>query len=305
MTRSLPLPEPAFGGVIRELATASTPLRPEIRYPPAGAPNVVVVMHDDVGFGAAGTFGGPVPTPALDRVAARGIAYNRFHTTALCSPTRAALLTGRNHHSAHMGGISEIAYGFPGYDGIIPRSTATVAEILRLNGYSTAMFGKAHVTPMWETSPAGPFDRWPTGLGFERFYGFLGGEASQWEPALYDQTTPVEPYVGQRRLPPHRGPGRPARSSGCATRRRPRPTSRSSCTSRPARRMRRITSGRSGSRVPGPVRRTAGTRCARRPYARQLELGVIPPGTGLTPRPRADPVLGRIPRPLQARRARA
>ena len=138
-----------------------------------------------------------MPTPALDRVAAQGLTYNQFHTTALCSPTRAALLTGRNHHSAHMGGISEIAYGFPGYDGIVPRSTATVVEILRLNGYSTAMFGKAHVTPMWETSPAGPFDRWPTGLGFERFYGFLGGEASQWEPALYDQTTPIEPYVGR------------------------------------------------------------------------------------------------------------
>ena len=194
---SLPHLERPFGGVITELATQSTPARPEIERAPAGAPNVVVVMFDDVGFGAASTFGGPVPTPALDRVAAAGVTYNQFHTTALCSPTRAALLTGRNHHSAHMGGISEIAYGFPGYDGIIPRSTATVAEILRLNGYSTAMFGKAHVTPMWETSPAGPFDRWPTGLGFERFYGFLGGEASQWEPALYDQTTPVEPYVGR------------------------------------------------------------------------------------------------------------
>ena len=160
---SLPAAEPPFAGVINELATDSTPSRPEIKVPPAGAPNVIVVMYDDVGF----------------------------HTTALCSPTRAALLTGRNHHSAHMGGISEIAYGFPGYDGIIPKSTATVAEILRQNGYSTAMFGKAHVTPMWETSPAGPFDRWPTGLGFERFYGFLGGEASQWEPALYDQTTVI------------------------------------------------------------------------------------------------------------------
>jgi arylsulfatase len=197
MTAALPKPERPFTGTISELATDSTPVRPEIERAPAGAPNVVVVMYDDVGFGAASTFGGPVPTPALDRVAAAGVAYNQFHTTALCSPTRAALLTGRNHHTAHMGGISEIAYGFPGYDGIIPRSTATVAEILRLNGYSTAMFGKAHVTPMWETSPAGPFDRWPTGLGFERFYGFLGGEASQWEPALYDQTTPIEPYVGR------------------------------------------------------------------------------------------------------------
>ena len=195
---SLKLPEgdPGFGGAIEPLATDSTPSKPEIRRPPAGAPNVVVVMLDDVGFGAPGTFGGPVPTPALDRVAAQGVRYNQFHTTAMCSPTRAALLTGRNHHSAHMGCIAEIAYGYPGYDGVIPRSTATVAEVLRLSGYSTAMFGKAHFTPTWEMSPSGPFDHWPTGLGFDRFYGFLGAEASQYEPALYDQTTPVEPYVG-------------------------------------------------------------------------------------------------------------
>lgn len=174
-----------------------TPVRPSIVYPPAGAPNVVVVLLDDVGFGAASTFGGPVPTPALDRVAGAGLRYNQFHTTALCSPTRAALLTGRNHHSAHMGTICEIAYGLPGYDSVIPQSTATVAEVLRLNGYSTALFGKAHFTPTWETGPAGPFDRWPTGLGFERFYGFLGGDTSQYEPALYDQITPIEPYVGR------------------------------------------------------------------------------------------------------------
>jgi arylsulfatase A-like enzyme len=193
----LPEPDAAFGGVIEQLATESTPVKPAIRRPPAGAPNVVVVMFDDVGFGAPGTFGGPIPTPTLDRVADQGLRYNQFHTTALCSPSRAALLTGRNHHSAHMGGIGEIAYGFPGYDGVIPRSTATVAEVLRLSGYSTALFGKAHVTPMWETSPAGPFDRWPTGLGFDRFYGFLGGETSQWEPALFDQTTPIEPHAGR------------------------------------------------------------------------------------------------------------
>ncbi len=193
----LPHAEEPFTGVINPLVKDSTPAKPSIDYPPAGAPNVVVVLLDDVGFGTASTFGGPVPTPALDRIADAGLRYNQFHTTALCSPTRAALLTGRNHHSAHMGAICEIAYGFPGYDSVIPQSTATVAEILRLNGYSTALFGKAHVTPMWEISPAGPFDRWPTGLGFDRFYGFLGGETSQWEPALYDQTTPVEPYVGR------------------------------------------------------------------------------------------------------------
>jgi arylsulfatase len=194
---NLPREDEAFEGVINPSATDSTPLRPSIAFPPDGAPNVVVVMLDDVGFGAASTFGGPVPTPALDRVAGEGLRYNQFHTTALCSPTRAALLTGRNHHSAHMGTICEIAYGFPGYDSVIPQSTATVAQVLRMNGYSTALFGKAHFTPTWEIGPAGPFDRWPTGLGFERFYGFLGGDTSQYEPALYDQITPVEPYLGR------------------------------------------------------------------------------------------------------------
>lgn len=186
-----------FAGSIARLALDSTPAKPTILRPHDSAPNVVIVMLDDVGFGAPGTFGGPIPTPALDKIAKAGVRYNQFHTTALCSPSRAALLTGRNHHSAHMGAISEIAYGFPGYDGVIPRTTATVAEILRQNGYSTGMFGKAHVTPMWETSPAGPYDRWPTGLGFERFYGFLGGETSQWEPALYDQTQPIAPHSGR------------------------------------------------------------------------------------------------------------
>jgi arylsulfatase len=193
----LPRPVPPFDGVINPLAKDSTPVTPSITRPPAGAPNVVVVLLDDVGFGASSTFGGPIPTPALDRVAHNGLRYNQFHTTAMCSPTRAALLTGRNHHTAHMGNICEIAYGFPGYDSVIPQSTATVAQVLRMNGYGTALFGKAHLTPTWETGPAGPFDRWPTGLGFDRFYGFLGGDTSQYEPALYDQTTPVEPYLGR------------------------------------------------------------------------------------------------------------
>ncbi|MHA7652464.1 arylsulfatase [Mycobacterium sp. ML4] len=193
----LPRTAEPFTGVINPSIADSTPVKPTITYPPADAPNVVVVLLDDVGFGAAATFGGPVPTPALDRVAQNGLRYNQFHTTALCSPTRAALLTGRNHHSVHMGTICEIAYGFPGYDSILPPSTATVAEILRMNGYNTALFGKAHFTPTWELGPAGPFDRWPTGLGFERFYGFLGGDTSQYEPALFDQTTPIEPYLGR------------------------------------------------------------------------------------------------------------
>lgn len=241
----LPGDEKPFNGVLAPSVADSTPSRPEIVYPPPGAPNVVVVLLDDVGFGASSTFGGPIPTPTLDRVANTGLRYNQFHTTALCSPTRAALLTGRNHHSAHMGAITEIAYGFPGYDGVIPQSTATIAQILRMNGYSTGMFGKAHLTPMWETSPAGPFDRWPTGLGFDRFYGFLGGETSQFEPALYDQTTPIEPYVGRPYY--HLGEDLADRAiSGFAFRRPPVPTSPSSCTSPPVPPTARTTCGRSG-----------------------------------------------------------
>ena len=164
---------------------------------PTGAPNIVLVLLDDVGFGTCGTFGGPVPTPALDRVAKNGLRYNQFHTTALCSPTRAAMLTGRNHHTVHMGGIPEAANIFPGYDSVIPKEAASVAEILRLSGYSTSCFGKWHLTPLWEQTLAGPFDRWPTGMGFERFYGIINAEASQWEPPMFDQTTPVMPYEGR------------------------------------------------------------------------------------------------------------
>ena len=194
---SLPRPTPAFTGVIGRLFDESTPSRLEVDRAPENAPNVVLILLDDVGFGSFGTFGGPVPTPGLDSVAKRGLRYNQFHTTALCSPTRAALLTGRNHHSVHMGGITEIANSFPGYDSAIPPEAATVAQVLRLSGYSTACFGKWHLAPSWEQSPSGPFDRWPTGLGFDRFYGVLGAEASQWEPAVYDQTTPISPHLGR------------------------------------------------------------------------------------------------------------
>ncbi len=161
--------------------------------PPQGAPNVMVIMLDDTGFGASTTFGGPCRTPVADRLAANGLRFNRFHTTALCSPTRAALLTARNHHSVGMGGITEIATAAPGYSSVRPDTTAPIAEILRLNGYSTAQFGKCHEVPVWQTSPMGPFDHWPTGSGFEHFYGFVGGETNQWYPALYEGTTPVEP----------------------------------------------------------------------------------------------------------------
>jgi arylsulfatase A-like enzyme len=161
--------------------------------PPEDAPNVLIVLIDDVGFGASSAFGGPINTPNAERLAAGGLKYNRFHTTALCSPTRAALLSGRNHHTVGMGGITEIATSAPGYNSIRPNTCAPLAEILKLNGYSTAQFGKCHEVPVWETSPMGPFENWPTGSGFEYFYGFIGGEAHQYYPALYEGTVPVEP----------------------------------------------------------------------------------------------------------------
>lgn len=167
---------------------AIEPLRP-----PAGAPNVVVIMIDDAGFGSSSAFGGPCQTPVAERLAANGLRFNRFHTTALCSPTRQALLTARNHHAVGMGGITEIATSAPGYNSIRPDNAAPIAETLLLNGYSTAQFGKCHEVPVWETSPMGPFNQWPTGSGFEHFYGFVGAETNQWYPALYDGITPVEP----------------------------------------------------------------------------------------------------------------
>jgi arylsulfatase A-like enzyme len=161
--------------------------------PPKGAPNVLIILIDDVGFGAASAFGGPCRTPHAERLAAGGLKYTRFHTTALCSPTRQALLTGRNHHSVGMGGITEIATGAPGYCSVLPNTAAPLAKTLKLNGYATAQFGKCHEVPVWQTSPAGPFDAWPTGGGgFEYFYGFIGGEAHQWYPSLYEGTTPIE-----------------------------------------------------------------------------------------------------------------
>jgi arylsulfatase A-like enzyme len=162
--------------------------------PPAGAPNVLLIMLDDVGFGAASAFGGPANTPTAERLATEGLKYNRFHTTALCSPTRQALMTGRNHHSVGMGGITELATSAPGYSSLRPNTKAPLPEILKLNGYSTAQFGKCHEVPVWETSPMGPFDRWPSpGGGFEYFYGFIGGETNQYAPGIYHGTIPVEP----------------------------------------------------------------------------------------------------------------
>ena len=192
----LPMPNTGRKGLItfdaKDPASKFPPI--ERLRPPKGAPNVLIVLIDDVGFGATSAFGGPCQTPTAEKLAAGGLKFNRFHTTALCSPTRQALLTGRNHHSVGMGGITEIATGAPGYCSVLPNSMSPLARTLKLNGYSTAQFGKCHEVPVWETSPAGPFDAWPTGGGgFEYFYGFIGGEANQWYPTLYEGTTPVEP----------------------------------------------------------------------------------------------------------------
>jgi arylsulfatase len=192
----LPVPPAPFKGEIGLSAKDSASDFPKPVHAPEGAPNIVVVLLDDVGFGASSTFGGPIETPTLEQLANSGLRYTQFHTTALCSPTRAALLTGRNHHSAHTGTVMEMATGFPGYDSLMGKDTATVAEVLKQKGWNTAWFGKNHNVPDWQSSQAGPFDLWPIGLGFEHFYGFIGGETSQWRPAVFDGTRPIEPYVG-------------------------------------------------------------------------------------------------------------
>ncbi|MGD8414408.1 MAG: arylsulfatase, partial [Candidatus Latescibacterota bacterium] len=191
----LPHPEPPFAGTIGKTVAESKPDYPKPVKAPAGAPNVLLILTDDTGYGHASTFGGMAATPALDKLAQKGVRYGMFHTTALCSPTRAALLTGRNHHSVGTGVIIEMGTGYPGYTGIVPNSTVGLPEILRQNGYATAAFGKWHNTPDNEISAAGPFDRWPTGKtwGFEYFYGFMNGETHQYYPVLYRNTTPVQP----------------------------------------------------------------------------------------------------------------
>ena len=191
----LPVPHVAPNSPItydaKDPATKFPPIVP-LR-PPAGAPNVLVILLDDVGFGASSAFGGPCHTPTIERLATGGLKFSRFHTTALCAPTRQALLTGRNHHSVGMGSITEVATAAPGQSSLRPNTAAPLAETLKLNGYSTAQFGKCHEVPVWQTSPMGPFDQWPTGSGFEHFFGFIGGETNQYYPALYEGTTPVEP----------------------------------------------------------------------------------------------------------------
>ncbi len=191
----LPIKEPIYPAITElDARKAIAPARFEVKAPDK-APNVVVVLLDDIGFGHSSAFGGPIHMPTLEKLAASGLKYNRFHTTALCSPTRTALLTGYNHHSNNAGAIMEVATAFPGNTGVRPQTITPVAEVLRLNGYSTAAFGKYHETPPWEGSVSGPYDRWPTHSGFDKFYGFIGGETNQWHPMVYDGTTRVFPNV--------------------------------------------------------------------------------------------------------------
>ena len=194
--KQLPPPPLPFGGVIKEKASESTPWWPPRVVPPKGAPNVLLIMTDDQGFGAPSTFGGVIPTPTMDRIANEGLRYTNFHSTSLCSPTRAAIITGRNHHSVGFGVVGEISTGFPGYDSIIPIEKGTIGTILKENGYATSWFGKDHNTPSFQSSQAGPFNQWPNGMGFDYFYGFVGGDASQWQPNLFRNTTAIYPFQG-------------------------------------------------------------------------------------------------------------
>ncbi len=247
----------------------------------------MVIVLDDLGFAQLGCFGSDIATPTIDGLAADGLRYNRFHVTSLCSPTRACLLTGRNHHAVGMGFLTDIPIGFPGYNGRIPPSAATLPRILRDNGYSTFAVGKWHLAPRWEQTASGPFDRWPLGLGFERYYGFLAGDANQWTPELVSRQRLRRAAAHARGgLPPHRGPGRPRHAPD------PRPaagdarTSRSSSTSRPARCTRRTTRRRSGSTATAGAFDDGWERVARAElFARQVAEGVVPEGTTLPERP--------------------
>lgn len=300
---SLPFATAPFAGTTARLIDQSVPSRPTVALPSPDAPNIVLILLDDVGFGTCGTFGGPVPTPALDRVAANGVRFNQFHTTALCSPTRAAMLTGRNHHAVHMGNIPEGASAFPGYDCIIPKEAATFVEILRQYGYSTGAFGKWHVTPAHEQSLSGPFDRWPTGLGFERFYGILSAEASQYEPPMFDQTTPVMPYEGRDDY--HMSEDITERAIDWIR------LQRTSNPHRPFFAYLATGAMHCPHHVwPSYIERFKGQfddgwdALRERVYRRQLEMGVIPAGTTLTPRPAEVPSWDEYPdkyKPVAAR----
>jgi len=194
----LPPPPPKFGGVIKESAKDSKPWWQPRVVPPKGAPNVLLIMTDDQGYGVPGTFGGVIPTPALDRIAKAGLRYTHFNSTALCSPTRAALITGRNHHSVGFGVISELSTGYPGYDSIIGPDNATIGRVLSDNGFATSWFGKNHNTPGFQYSLSGPFEQWPSGMGFQYFYGFMGGETDQWQPYLFRDRSQITPWIGRK-----------------------------------------------------------------------------------------------------------
>jgi arylsulfatase A-like enzyme len=193
----LPPPPPKFGGEINLQASQSKPYWPPQVVPPQGAPNILLIMTDDQGYGVSGTFGGVIPTPSMDRIAKMGLRFTQFHSTALCSPTRAAIITGRNHHSVGFGIISEQSTGYPGYDSVIGVENATIGTILKQNGYATSWFGKNHNTPSYQYSAAGPYDQWPIGMGFDYFYGFMGGETDQWTPYLFQNTTQIFPWIGK------------------------------------------------------------------------------------------------------------
>jgi arylsulfatase len=280
-----PEPEPA---TITELSAreAHAPARFEVRAP-QGAPNVVIVLLDDIGFGQSAAFGGPIHMPTLDALAAAGLRYNNFHTTALCSPTRTALLTGRNHHVNNAGAIMELATAFPGNTGIRPQSVAPLAEILRLNGYSTAAFGKYHETPPWEVSVSGPYDRWPTHSGFDRFYGFIGGETNQWAPAIFDGTVRVE---HEQSPDYHFTVDMTNQALGWMQAQHSlTPTGPSSCISRRARCTRRITCRKPTATGTRGSSTRVGTRCGRRRSRARRSSGVVPPTAELTRRPKEIP----------------
>lgn len=287
----LPKPEPPFMGKIGGTYKESQPDKIPVTKAPAGAPNVLIILIDDVGYGTWGTFGGQIPTPNLDRLAKMGLRYTRFHTTALCAPTRAALLTGRNHHSAGTGVITEMGTAFPGYSGQIPKSTAAVSEILRQHGYSTAWIGKNHNVPDWETSVSGPYDRWPVLQGFDHFYGFVAAEANQWAPGLFRDHQRVEMEV------PKGKEGRYTLNDSLADE-----------TIKLIHQQKSVTPDRplfvyfapGATHAPHHVpvewiEKFKGQfdqgwdKCREETYQRQLKLGVIPPDTRLTPRPKEIP----------------
>ena len=254
---------PQFGGVIKESAKDSKPWWPPRVVPPKGAPNMLLIMTDDQGYGVSSTFGGVIPTPALDRIAKSGLRYTQFHSTALCSPTRAALITGRNHHSVGFGVISELSTGYPGYDSIISPENATIGTILKDNGYATSWFGKNHNTPAFQYSVAGPFNQWPSGMGFEYFYGFMGGETDQWTPYLFRDHTQIFPWIGSRTTtsPPT---WRMRQSTTWTSSMPPRPTNHSSSITCPAAATRRTSRRRNGSTSSRASSTWAGMPCASR-----------------------------------------